>query len=98
MNTVLATGGLGFIGSHTCISLLKNNFNIYIVDSLRNSSRENFIAIKKICNLLNNSSKGRIAFFEGDILDKTFLINIFNKALIDKKPIESVIHFADLNL
>ena len=47
MNTVLATGGLGFIGSHTCISLLENNYNVYVIDSLVNSSKENFIAIKK---------------------------------------------------
>ena len=37
MKTILATGGLGFIGSHTCISLLENDFNVYIVDSLFNS-------------------------------------------------------------
>ena len=46
MKTILATGGLGFIGSHTCISLLENNFNIYIVDSLINSSKDNLMAIK----------------------------------------------------
>ena len=96
MNTVLATGGLGFIGSHTCISLLENNYNVYVIDSLVNSSKENFIAIKKICNLLNDSSKGRIIFLEGDILDKHFLINTFQKAKLEKSPIQAVIHFAGL--
>tara|TARA_Y100000589_G_scaffold328785_1_gene373675 strand:- start:355 stop:1395 length:1041 start_codon:yes stop_codon:yes gene_type:complete len=96
MNTVLATGGLGFIGSHTCLSLLENNYNIYIIDSLINSSKENFIAIQKICNLHNISSKGRITFLEGDILDKYFLIHTFQKAKLEKNPIKAVIHFAGL--
>lgn len=96
MKTILATGGLGFIGSHTCVSLLENNFNVYIVDSLINSSKDNFIAIKKICNLLNNSSEGRISFFKGDILDKEFLRNTFHKAKLEKNPILAVIHFAGL--
>ena len=38
MKTILVTGGLGFIGSHTCVSLLKKDINIFIVDSLLNSS------------------------------------------------------------
>jgi len=38
LETVLATGGLGFIGSHTCIELLRNNYNLIIVDSLINNS------------------------------------------------------------
>ncbi len=96
MNTILATGGLGFIGSHTCISLLKNNFNVYIVDSLKNSSRDNITAIKKICNLPDNSSQGRLVFFEGDILDKQFLKSIFQKAELEKNPIIAVMHFAGL--
>ncbi len=96
MNTILATGGLGFIGSHTCISLLENNFNVFIIDSLINSSINNFKAIKKICDLSNHSSKGRISFFEGDILDKQFLNNTFKKANLENKPIVAVLHFAGL--
>ena len=96
MNTVLVTGGLGYIGSHSCISLLENNYNVYIIDSLINSSKENFIAIQKICDLINISSKGRITFLEGDILDKFFLIHTFQKAKLEKNPIKAVIHFAGL--
>ena len=75
---------------------MENNFNVYIVDSLINSSKDNFIAIKKICNLLNDSSSGRISFFEGDILDKEFLRNTFQRAKQEKNPILAVIHFAGL--
>ena len=46
MKTVLATGGLGFIGSYRCISLLHNNFNVYIIDSIINSKKENLLNIK----------------------------------------------------
>ena len=96
MNTILATGGLGFIGSHTCISLLENNFNIIIIDSLINSSIDNLGAIKKICNLNNDKTEGRIKFLKGDILDKKFLKGIFQKAKLEKRPIIAVMHFAGL--
>ena len=43
MDTVLVTGGCGYIGSHTCINLLENNFKILIIDSLINSSRNYWI-------------------------------------------------------
>ena len=40
MQRVLLTGGLGFIGSHTCLTLLENNFEVILIDSLVNSSEE----------------------------------------------------------
>ena len=39
---ILVTGGLGYIGSHTCIELLKNNYKVTILDSLFNSKFETF--------------------------------------------------------
>ena len=96
MRTILATGGLGFIGSHTCVSLIKNNFNVYIVDSLENSYIDNLLSIKKICNNFDRSTGGKIAFFEGDIRDKEFLMNTFEFSKIEGNPIEAVIHFAGL--
>ncbi|PFP74103.1 UDP-glucose 4-epimerase, partial [Bacillus cereus] len=38
--TILITGGAGYIGSHTCIELLNNNYKIIVVDNLSNSSIE----------------------------------------------------------
>ena len=67
MRTILATGGLGFIGSHTCVSLIKNNFNVYIIDSLENSYIDNLLSIKKICNNFDRATEGKISFYEGDI-------------------------------
>ena len=48
MDTVLVTGGCGYIGSHTCTSLLDSDFNILIIDSLVNSFESSFKKIKQI--------------------------------------------------
>ena len=96
MKKILITGGLGFIGSHICVSLIEKNYSICIVDSLVNSEEDNLLSIKKICYLSNNFPKDRITFFKGDIKDKRFLMNIFEKANDEKQPIEAVIHLAGL--
>ena len=96
MSLILTTGGLGFIGSHTCISLLKNGFDILIIDSLVNSSLENLEKIKLIKDKDNESRKGKIYFCEGDLRNITWLDEIFKKQYSKNQPIESVIHFAGL--
>ena len=42
MKNILVTGGLGFIGSNTCIKLIENKYNLFIIDSLANSSLDVF--------------------------------------------------------
>ena len=96
MKTILVTGGIGFIGSHICVSLLENNFNIYILDSLINSREENLLSIKKIICLSDKVLKARITFVKGDIRDKKSITSIFKKAIFDKNPIDAVIHLAAL--
>lgn len=82
--TILVTGGAGYIGSHTCVELLKTTHDIIILDNLSNSKRESVERIKEL--------GGRdFAFYEGDILDRTTLERIFNENKID-----AVIHFAAL--
>jgi UDP-glucose 4-epimerase len=87
---ILVTGGLGFIGSHTIISLLEQNDNlnnnIIIIDSLSNSSINTLSNIK---SLVKNPEK--IIFIEGDVNNKIFLKDVFIKY-----KIESIIHFASL--
>ena len=96
MKNILVTGGTGFIGSHTCISLLENGYNITIVDSLINSSKSVIDGIKKVLILSNNFDKSNINFYMGDIRNMSFLQNVFLDSKNKKNPIDAVIHFAGL--
>ncbi len=79
---ILVTGGTGFIGSHTCVELLNNNYNVIIIDNLSNSSIEVLEKIEKI-----TSKKPK--FYKIDLCDKEKVKEIFNENKID-----AVIHFA----
>ena len=96
MSTILTTGGLGFIGSHTSISLLKKGYDVLIIDSLLNSKINALSNIKKIVFDNENDVKNKLYFRKGDIRDKSWLISIFKEFIDKKKPITSVIHFAGL--
>ena len=57
---ILVTGGAGYIGSHACVELLKNNEEIVVFDNLSNSSRRSLERVQQIC--------GRsLIFVEGEI-------------------------------
>ena len=77
MNSTLVTGGTGFIGSHTCITLLNSYKRIILLDSLINSSKETIQRIKVICNLSTNELSKRIRFVKGDIRSFALLDEIF---------------------
>ena len=94
MKNILITGGTGYIGSHTCLALLKRGFNLTIIDSTINSSPLSINRIKKI--LKENYLDKKILFFKGDIRDKKFLDEIFFNAIKRNNPIHGVIHFAGL--
>ncbi len=96
MTLVLSTGGLGFIGSHTCINLLNHGVDVLIIDSLVNSSKENLKKIKSIINLNKKPDSGELSFHEGDLRNKEWLDDIFAKQISVGKPITSVVHFAGL--
>ena len=96
MKTILVTGGSGFIGSHTCISLLENNFRVIVIDSLANSSSLNFNILSDILNINFLELSERFFIYKGDIRDEDFLIKIFQEFRQSKKNIDSVIHFAGL--
>ena len=95
MKNFLITGGLGYIGTHTVVALLKNNFNVFIVDSLENSSLKSLDALHKIFN--NKLNDEKLRFFNGDIRDAKFLDSVFKKAKILNQTIDGVIHFAGQN-
>lgn len=81
---ILITGGLGYIGSHTIIELLKQNNDIIVIDNLTNSNI-------KIKNNIEKISNNKIKFYKVDLTNYKEVEEIFNKEEID-----SVIHFAAL--
>ncbi len=92
--SILLTGGVGFIGSHVCISLLEEGYNVFIIDNLENSSID---AIKNLKNYFHkNQKKNILEFFKGSICDSEILEKIFKRALSLSIPIKSVIHLAGL--
>ena len=84
MKTTLVTGGAGYIGSHTLIELINNNFEVVVIDNLANSSRESLRRVEQIAGY-------EIPFIEADVRDQSVLDDIFTTYNID-----SVIHFAGL--
>jgi UDP-glucose 4-epimerase len=84
MKTILVTGGTGYIGSHTAVSLLENNYKVIILDNLCNSKISTLARIGKISSKTPD-------FYQGDIRDTALLAYIFKN-----HPISGVIHFAGL--
>ncbi|ATG90861.1 UDP-glucose 4-epimerase GalE [Methylomonas koyamae] len=82
--TILVTGGTGYIGSHTCVELLDNGFDIVIVDNLSNSKIE---ALRRIETITGKAP----LFYQADITDAAALARIFQNHSID-----AVVHFAGL--
>lgn len=81
---ILVTGGAGYIGSHTCVELLNEGYEVVIVDNLDNSNAK---AVDRIMQITGK----KVTFYEKDIRDKEAMNDIFGR----EKP-ECVIHFAGL--
>jgi len=81
---ILVTGGAGYIGSHTVLSLLARGDDVVVLDNLSNASRESISRVEQLTGK-------RAAFCEGDVLDRACLRDIFAS-----HDITAVIHFAAL--
>lgn len=81
---VLVTGGMGYIGSHTCIQMMQEGIEPIIVDNLCNSKE---LVLERINALAGQTP----TFYLGDIRDESFLDGVFSK-----HDIQAVIHFAGL--
>lgn len=81
---VLVTGGMGYIGSHTCIQMINAGMTPVILDNLYNSKSTVLDRIEKVAGV-------RPEFVKGDIRDKSLMVE-----LLTKHKIDAVIHFAGL--
>jgi len=81
---ILVTGGAGYIGSHACVQLIQNGYEIVIVDNLSNSS-------SKVLERIEQLTEEKIEFHQVDILDGDGLRDVFKQ-----NEIGAVIHFAGL--
>ncbi len=81
---ILVTGGAGYIGSHTVVELLKDGYEVAIVDNLSNSSR-------KVLQRIEEISQKKVGFYEVDLCDYHALDEVMLKG-----GFSAVIHFAGL--
>ena len=84
MKNILITGGAGFIGTHTCLSLINLDYKITVIDNFSNSS---VTSLRRVMDI----SRKKLEIIEGDIRDKKLLNQIFKK-----NNYYAVIHFAGL--
>ena len=82
--SILITGGCGYIGSHTCIELLRSGYHIVVLDNYYNADPEALARVKEL-------SGKDFPFYHCDIRDAEGLRSIFREHDIDV-----VIHFAGL--
>lgn len=80
---ILVTGGCGYIGSHTVVELIENNFEVLIIDDLSNSNKETISNIHKITGV-------KPTFYTCDLKE----IHRVRKILKENKDIAATIHFA----
>lgn len=90
IKTCLVTGGLGYIGSHICLELLKSKYNLIIIDNLSNSKIEKLDKIKKF-NIFNNL----IYFYNFNLINYNELSNCIDKIYSALNlSIDIIIHLA----
>ena len=82
-HTILVTGGMGFIGSHTAVELIEAGYDVVIVDDLSNSNIKVLDGIRAITGVAP-------AFEQVDLKDKDATENVFKKY----PNIDGIIHFA----
>ena len=79
---ILVTGGAGFIGSHTCLELLRRGYRVVVADDYSNSSPTALAAVREVSGL-------DLTAYEMDVRDQTALDQVFTEHHVD-----AVIHFA----
>lgn len=82
--SLLITGGAGYIGSHTCLELLNQGYDLVVVDNLANSKEQSLTRVQELTGK-------HLRFYQDDLLNKDALERIFKE-----NTITGVIHFAGL--
>ena len=88
-SSILVTGGAGYIGSHTAVSLAKAGFRVVLLDNYSNSDVKSVHGIRSLINV-------EVPFYEVDCRDKDGLIDVFRTEKEKGHLIKGVIHFAAL--
>lgn len=79
---ILVTGGTGYIGSHTCVELLNNGYEVVVLDNFSNSKID-------VLDKINKITGKSVKFYEGNMIDRDILEKIFTE-----NDIDAVIDFA----
>ncbi len=96
MANLLVTGGGGFIGSHTCLSLLRKGHKVIVVDSFVNSSPKNLEKMISYLKINDKKVDERFIVYKCDIKNENRLRKTFELIKNDNLKIDAVIHFAGL--
>ena len=92
----LVTGGSGFIGSHTCITLLEQKHEVVVLDSHINSNTNIVNEIKDLFRKENKNIDIHLTEVIGDIRDENLLNKLFLNAETKGNSFDAVFHFAGL--
>ena len=96
MSKILITGGLGYVGSHTCLQFLEKGFEVIAYDLLLYSEIKTFYKIQTLIREINPNLVKNFSFVKGDIRDEQLLSEVFLKNRLQGNKIQGVIHFAGL--
>jgi len=96
MSNILVTGGTGFIGSHTCLALLKKGHIVISLDSYINSSPESYYQICKYFKRQNINIENKFFNIRCDLRNINQIDKVFSDFKKINLQIDAVIHFAGL--
>uniref|UniRef100_A0A1B0GNS4 UDP-glucose 4-epimerase n=1 Tax=Phlebotomus papatasi TaxID=29031 RepID=A0A1B0GNS4_PHLPP len=77
--TVLVTGGAGYVGSHTILELLNASYKVICVDNLCNAYKEKNATLPESLVRVQELTGKKITFYDVDIRNREALTDVFRK-------------------